>query len=403
MKHICFILFTFIATISFSQQVLVNDHFQNRDQFIDNSMLLIWGSNSTPTSAYELTTKTDNDGLSFDCICLTDSALPWAQYHDTAKPTLKASTCLDWEFGPVDRSYNDTLMVEFDVIWNELNSGERGRINAILLHEYPDGGAEFNDVDNLFKHHPFGRPAYHFRARNSKTVVDKGFIGIGGGNQLLGRLYIHDEYVGPDSLHWLPGAVPPTSDHTVGPATFPDSINQKSFQATIASNTKWRHITWILEPVKMKLYVRNSIDSTMGYGTLASEIDIPKTNPGNYFSLYHWYDRIEAFRIYFNGLENNTYLANLKISTTGVVTSENEIQKNNKKIIVFPNPFNEKICVTSEQPNGNIKILDVCGSLIHESNLYTYETCIHIPYLEKGIYLLRYSGKQELTEIILKK
>ncbi len=379
---------------------LVNERFANRDKLIDNSLLLYWGTYQTPHSAYETGEITDVDGLAYVAIYLTDSAMKYSDYHDTSLNSTKASTCLDWYFGTFNRNNNDTLKIEFDILWSEMDgSGERGRVNCILLHEYPEGGADFNDVDSLDKYHPFGRPAYHFRARNSKMVVNKGFIGVGGGNDSLGRLYIHDEWAGPDSLHWLPGAVPPTTEGS-SPYTFPEEINQKNYTTTIASASSWQHITWTIEPERFLLHGRDSKDSASGKGTLIAEVAIPKNNPGNYYSLYHWYKNLEAFRIYYNGLGHNTYLANLKILSSGGATTVNNTENiASDDFLLYPNPVNGYISIICPKEEIFLEIFNVNGVKVFSTRRYTNKKCFDVKALSDGIYFARVTTDKD-TQIL---
>ena len=154
--------------------------------------------------------------------------------------------------------------MEFDILWeNYGGSGEKGRVNVVFMHEYPSGGPDFNNVDSLNKYNPFGRPAYHLRIRNSNTVTDKGYVGIGGGNTPIGRFYRHNEYSGSDSLHWLPGAVPPNGEDSF---QFPVSSLQKNYQSNIGSSTEWTHVTFIIAPEKLALYKR--VSSEVDWGLL---------------------------------------------------------------------------------------------------------------------------------------
>ena len=61
--------------------------------------------------------------------------------------------------------------------------------------------------------------------------------------------------------------------------------------------------------------------------------------------------------------------------------------KQEKDIIVYPNPFAEKLQIESENPIVEIQIFDVFGKLVFQKTKSTNQ--IELGFLPKGIYLLK--------------
>lgn len=86
----------------------------------------------------------------------------------------------------------------------------------------------------------------------------------------------------------------------------------------------------------------------------------------------------------------------LKLDSNGCLTETNcgypalnvvEIMKQEKDIIVYPNPFAEKLQIESENPIVEIQIFDVFGKLVFQKTKSTNQ--IELGFLPKGIYLLK--------------
>lgn len=391
-----YILYFFSPILNAQYNTLVTDNFENVSKFIDNSILITWGSNTLPESCYKIINKTDKNGKTYRCLCLKDSALFYANYHDTLKKTTKALTCIDYVFGPLKRG-NDTIKIEYDIYWDLINnSGEIGRINNILLHSYPKVGAKYGEVDSLNKFHPFGRPAYNFRVRNKSLLSDNGFIGYGGNNDPLGKLYIHIQ--NNKERHWLPGAIPNS-----GVGAYPIDNSFMNFTGLMASSNDWKHFTWIIYPEKMELYHRKSVDSLIGKGSLVATMDIPKIKPINYPTYYHWFDTLDAFRIYFYGNTTNTYLANVKIAATKtVLTSNNTLE--NEIFSVFPNPTMDHIninCKNNSKKPVLIELFSLDGIKINET-VSTLPMNLNLNEVSNGLYIMVITtDKNKYSKIII--
>lgn len=214
--------------------------------YTDLSTKLIWGTNSQPVSAFKSETKTDRWGVEKSGLTLSDSGFKYLSWQTPR--SLKTCNSIDISFPPVNRRA-DSLVIEVDVFWDTLtNSGEAGRINLILLHQYPNGGPAFGMTDSLNAlPMPFGRPAYHFRVVPRITSIRgyRGFYSYGGNNDSLGKLYMQTNAQG-QPVWWLPGAVPVSgpgfSEATAYPRTpfIPFSADQ------IPERKTWITLTWSL-------------------------------------------------------------------------------------------------------------------------------------------------------------
>ena len=381
-----------LINCTYSQKVLLNDQFSDRSKFHDLSLGLIWGSNTDYTSAYAIQSIADKNGLTYNALGFVDSAMVHVNYHGTDN-SLKASTCFDYELQDIPtRGAGDTIKLEYDIMWSALhNSGERGRVNVILFHDYPEGGPKKGMIDSIANGHPYGRPAYFYRVRNTTFagITNKGFIGMGGGNDPLGKMYVH-VWQG-DSLHWLPGAVPETGS---GGSAFPSQKLSKNFTATIPKNNEWVHVTTLILDDKIRIYSRAS--SGNGLGNLVTELPTPKDDPfpSGYYFKYRYFDKIKAVRFYANGLNTNTYWANVKMTTTGnTVVGIKEELKN--EISIYPNPIADELQVVGEVKS--LTLFNQFGTQITKAVGNSVNTSL----FQSGLYTL----KVELTNgsIVMKK
>jgi hypothetical protein len=313
-----------------NETTIIADDFSAR-KMIDNTLLTLWGTNTSVQTGFRILDKSDLAGKTLRAITVSESAAPYTSY----KTNMKTLTAFDYEINKFHRETN-TLVVEFDAFWDRMDlthfpEGEVERITVILLHEYPKGGAKFGDVDRLDKYHPFGRPAYNLRLRN--TVKQLGYtMNYGGGKtDVLGAL---EQYkINDTPICWLPGFVAPQGPGTLGwerSGDYPRSPTKKKHGQVISTND-WMHFTWAIAPERMTLYSRKSRDpetqnQLLGFmeipkcGDSESDVKtaIDKLNRAHGSSiaelprLYHWFDRINAIRFYFRG--PITYLANIRIT-----------------------------------------------------------------------------------------
>lgn len=334
----CLVLF---CCVSLAQDTtLLQDSLTNRALFADLTLLAVWGDNSSPTSGLHLVEKSDDHGLTFPTIKMADDAAAYSRWDQA----LHASTALDYRFPKVNRS-NTTLVVECDVIWDELESGQNGkwgegnRFLVALMHDYPSKGPQFGDLERTASGHPFGRPAYHYRIRNCQGGLGVMMSYGGGPAEPEGEF---EKYNDKGTLYWLPGFI---SSAAKGQAPgdeisydgkkdpYPKTPTQKTLQG-IASKTTWKHVTWVVMPERLEIYQRKSSEPAEKNQRVCF-MEIPRYSPGSPDAdvvcmrlsrihgligeqelkqlppLYNWFPEVEAIRFYFRG--NKTYLANISV------------------------------------------------------------------------------------------
>ncbi len=439
-KIILLFLFTISTVIiKAGDTIVIEDHFADRSKLIDNSLLVVWGDNVAPKSCFEITTKSDSNGLSYNALSITSGASPYSTHLPTVggKPSLKTTTCFDYELSkPIDRN-NCTIKVEFDVLWSKYdypsgNFGENGRIVVALVDNYPNGGAQIADMTNLTKIDAFGSPKYNMRIRNAKPVgtndsqynyYSPSFMLYGGGLSEDGEFEAYKSVV-PN--YWLPGFSSAPGGTAPGqPATgdYPTLETKKSDKpwSWIASTSTWRHITWVIEPEIMSLYHRNSNENETS-DQMVSKMSIPKDSFGLSYitsklnavhgtsvstepTMYKWFPRIEALRFYNRGFNGNiAYFANVKISKS--TPHEVGISKHSilDEISVFPNPTYGIINIKGldEKQVVNYSLSNIAGSLIMEGKT---ENTIDISNLKTGIFLLKLenNSQQKIIKLLLLK
>lgn len=315
---------------------LASDDFRTRDRFADLTLLTLWGGNREPVSALEVVRKADAAGLTYSAVKMKDDAAP----HSRWDQDLRASTALDYTFPRVDRS-NRVITVECDVVWDELESGRKGkwgegnRFLVALLHGYPKKGPKFGDLERTKEGHPFGRPAYHYRIRNIAMGMGA-MMSYGGG--AAGPEGEFEKYNHDGKTYWLPGFIS-------SPARGEAPGDEKSYDGTkspypktptrkggrVASDKEWRHLTWRVYPERMELFYRRS-GAPVEEDRQVFFMDIPRIPAGSDAverlrkrlasahgleelkelpPLYNWFPTVEAVRFYFRG--NKTYLANVRV------------------------------------------------------------------------------------------
>ena len=319
------------------ETTLIQDSLTNRDVFTDLTLLALWDANTSPTSGLQLVEKSDDAGLSYHAIKMADDAAPYSRWDQD----LHASTAIDYTFAKVDRS-NTTIVVECDVIWDELESGRKGkwgegnRFVVALLHDYPPKGPQFGDLSKTQAGHPFGRPAYHYRIRNIRVGMGS-MMSYGGG--AAGPLGEFERYSDGSNTYWLPGFISspakgqaPGDERTYDGKKSPYPIGPTQKGGRVASDREWQHLTWKVYPERLELYCRATKDPAAS-DRLVFFMDTPRSpeHASDKASLcerlaashglpdlrqlpplYNWFPSFEAARFYFRG--NKTYLANVRIT-----------------------------------------------------------------------------------------
>ena len=407
LTHVAFLFYFFALVFGFSlsskaqYRKIVVDSFQVESPLIDVSKMLLWGSNTVPTSSFIKKVKSDKEGLRFQSICLTDSALKHGAGFTNAK-SLKTCTAFDYRFPKLQRA-NDSILIEFDAYWDTLQQiGEGGRIVMALLYQYPEDGLVFGQVDSVKMEAPFGRPAYNIRILNRNltatgTITAPGYFFYGGGKDSGGEFEKTTDW-------WLPGfiAQPGGLSPQTGPS-YPIGATTKIY-TNMASSIFWQHFTFKIFPEKIELWLRKSASNNSQNQRLAN-ISIPKTAQGIPYTLsrlnqfynislsnlplyYMWVPEIEAIRFYFRA-GNQAYLANVNIGWSGSVNSSLEPNFKNE-IELYPNPNQNGRFVIKDFNDAKFELYDLNGKMVFkgivEANVL--ETGPQKP----GIYFLKING-----------
>ncbi len=330
-KLLPLLLFVTISSYA-SDTIFVDDNYADRSMLFDNSLLLLWGTNLTPTSAFEIKNVTDGAGLALKSICATVAASPYSTYYDSVshKPSLKTATCYDYILQrKIDRSAKK-ITIEFDAIWNKYNipRGEAGRVVITLVINFTTVAPKFGDIDSAHQER-FGYPAYNLRILNSGSSSNQTFMVYGGGKTPNGEFEKRTEN---GRTYWLPGfsseaggtspGQPDSSDYPY----FPTKKSNKPF-IQAASITEWRHFTWIIEPEYMQIFKR-ATNENESMNELVSSMLIPKyegdsldvinklnneygTNISKMPKYYKWFSEFNSVRVYLKATSSNFgYIAN---------------------------------------------------------------------------------------------
>lgn len=383
------LLLTFGFTVSFAQPVvLVNESFTTTNSLFDLSTLQNWGSFTSPTSAFTVGTKADGGGLSFQAISSTDSAKKYVGY--TRIDQLKASSAFDIRFPKVDRS-NDTLTLEFDMLWNRLTAGgNESRVVIAFLHDIPARPIQFGDLDSTQLTNPFGRPAYSFRVlgRNPSGSNNYANMMYGGGRDTLGEFekYSNSTAV-PPLNYWLPGFISGPGGVTPEAPGLGYPLNGQGVRrwqiSTLASSTAWQHFRWVLYPERLELYHRPTADPVANE-ILVLFMALPKpTNLSDMLNfinsyhttsetqlpkLYNYFPELEGIRIYFNS-GDITSMANLKVEATAGIPFVGGYKNLVKTMVVYPNPAKDLIYLPDlsgqmEYPVQLVSSLGKCSQIL---------------------------------------
>jgi hypothetical protein len=140
-KTLYLALIGLIPQLTSAQTVIVDDNFTDRSKLKDNTLLLNWGTYSSPQTGFAIQMKTDASTpvpVSYNSISLTDSALKYAGY--VAGNSLKTLTSIDYAFGTTLNRATGPIRIEFDGIWNtQDNGGENGRLVVTLMGRLSGG------------------------------------------------------------------------------------------------------------------------------------------------------------------------------------------------------------------------------------------------------------------------
>jgi hypothetical protein len=329
---------------------IVQDDFSGDRKFIDVSLVAKWGPNQKPVTALKIAEKADKEGLSFKALSLDETAAAFSKWDQD----LHCATCFDYAFPPLDRAAT-TIRVEFDAVWDELERGAKGwgennRLLVVLMHSYPEGGPKEGALAQLSPGHPFGRPAYHFRIRNTQGSLGA-MMNYGGGWDDKDGAF--EKYPKEEPRWWLPGFIASTQKGQA-PGDEPSYDGRKDpypktptikTGSCVASETCWKHYTWIVMPERLELYHRASKAGPQE-NKLVFFMEIPRlpADPAQWDAvrkrmgeahgltgerelkqlpaLYNWFPTVNAIRFYMRGPK--VYFANIFAGTAAAAPGEAE-------------------------------------------------------------------------------
>ncbi len=122
-------------------------------------------------------------------------------------------------------------------------------------------------------------------------------------------------------------------------------------------------------------------------GSLVTDMATPKIKPINYPWFYHWFEEIEAFRIYMNGQGITTWVANIKIATTNHYTNVASISAS-EKINIYPNPTADFLNFKSFK-KGIYSIGSIEGKPLMQANIEIGLNTLDVSHLVSGSYIIR--------------
>lgn len=333
-----FVLVSFLAHSQFS--VVIRDSVTNGIQFLDNNLHCLPTDFDQVVPSYEITEKTDDQGLTFPAVSMTETVSQ--NYWFTG-----AFPSIDYLFpSQIVREPGDTIIVEFDLLFSVLSgSGEAGRLNVSLVTGLPEENAfpgitfplAANFEESPVSYGPwhnwvennggsttkFGAPTYHFWlfSGNFGPALSYGgdFPRWPGWNSGADGYYYNENF--GDNQTQVPYAnsdnyplVPYVKIHTGGP---------------FVSNTRWMHYTWMITDEMIHFFIRYSdelpeANREIGFMAIPkNENDIAFINEAHGTTAtqmppaYKWYERFNALRFYFASINRNLYISNLEITKTG--------------------------------------------------------------------------------------
>lgn len=323
---------------SFSQHsVVLIDSLTDGIRFIDNNYLVLPEGYSDPVRAHKITERSDSQGLTFLAISSTDTILAnsWPNW------ITGAFDCFDYVLpNPIVRQPQDTLKIQFDLLFDVVSgSGEAGRLNVSLVNNIPPNGIEIPNAPvnlqewinqyqtgNIYgTADMLGDPTYHFWifSGNYGPALSYGgeFSLFPGWNQGAGGYYYNVNYgdIGNSDLY-------PLTDN------YPKVPYSKRLEGgPFVSSSKWKTYTWIIAEEMMHLYWRDAdlgpeADEEIVFMAIPrSETNINFINQAHGTDAttmppaYEWFERMNALRFYYHGVNvnRNFYVSNIVFTKTG--------------------------------------------------------------------------------------
>lgn len=321
---LCLLASISIYLVNAQYSIVVYDDMTTGGKFLDNALKFTPDGYDSPVRAFKLEDRKDDNDLTFPSVTLTDTAM------GEVPGLFRSWACFDYAFpDEIDRSDGDTIKIEFDMMWDlaSAGSGESGRTNITLVSELPEGGITAEN---------FGKPAYNIWLFNGTYTACMAYGG--------------EFEVDPQNPESVPNPGWYTAaddyyynhmlDHTASiygtTPNYPEVPYSKNFsQQIIASQTQWKHYTWIIAPEMMHLLYRNTNEGPEAdeeivfmaipedptdikfinevHGTLAAQMP----------PAYQWFDVVNGLRFFNRGAgrnegDNNFNFTNLKITKTGL-------------------------------------------------------------------------------------
>jgi len=306
------------------KSVFLQEEFSSRSNFIDLSTLYL---NTGDSSYFQIDSIFDTKSIGYNAIRLKPDG------EGKGSPSVSAShTAIDFKLPKIDRSGDDSIIVEFDLLFATVgSSGNNGRVDLFLIHSYPDSIPIYEGMSNSSVHQ-YGRPAYNVRMHNG--YLKTGMV-IGGGSSINGEFNYSTT-----SNFWLPGflGVPPADpfisefkDPISVADMFPNPLSRWRGTSTLntASKDYWMHYTLVITKDSLALYYKNTNDTlnklvtTLVTPLTKDDITFVNQRYGtavtSLFDLYNYFSDFNAIRFYWrsSAVGQNASLANIKMSKTG--------------------------------------------------------------------------------------
>lgn len=383
---------------------------------------LLWGTYTTPTSAFSIAPITDNRGITNNAITVTDSAMKYAAYQ--LPNGLRTSQVLDFDLGTLDRSRGDSITVELDLLWPILSSGgEKGRVVVALMHQNPDfANIPFGLVDSVGLLSPFGRPAYNWRVTNRLPLGQNQYAHLfyGGGKDREGEV---EKFSNPTvGSWWLPGFISMPTGLTPGVRPlYPAGPGNSWGPYTIANANLWTRYKMVLSQEFCTVTYQ---PPNGGPVVVVNSIYIPKIDADTlvtiqklnaYYGtsinkmppLYQYWDIITGLRVFMNSGER-AYVSNIKVTYSGTpVSAKGPIDTEKPSLKVWPNPASLMADHVMVNVKGivpaQISLSDAMGRKVYSNTSPTSgDLTIPTKGLASGVYTIRCLGDngQQLSQRI---
>lgn len=423
MRRLLLLLCLFAGGAAQAQMNLVlQDNFadSNARAFEDLSLLLNWGGNTTPVSAFKFRQVTDAANLTYNAITLSPEAQANGSY--TSATGLKTSNAFDYIFGALDRT-NDSIVLQFDAIWNRLdNGGENGRIVVAFMHQHPGyGQIPFNTIhDSVTALAPFGRPAYNWRVLGRSPQGNNNYAHLfyGGGKDAEGE---YEKYNTAPNVWWLPGFISMPGGFSPGSKpNYPEGPGYSWRANTLASAAQWQHYRFAINANEVTIRTRPSSGS--GPGVLTNYLYMPPvvnndsaatlalinarygTSLTKLPDYYNYWPNINALRFFLNtgGGGIVASVANVLLEYSGIPASAKASQQ--ARVQLWPNPAVAGQHQLQTSTDARFALCDLSGRQLSIGQLQAGQVqVLPTSSLAPGIYMVRVSSAtgQQVRKLVV--